>query len=52
MRAIEIIQPGGPGVLQPCERPMPQLKPGEVLIRVLAAGVNRPVEACESGPIP
>jgi NADPH2:quinone reductase len=42
MRAIEITQPGGPGVLTPCERPMPQLKPGEVLIRVLAAGVNRP----------
>jgi NADPH2:quinone reductase len=42
MRAIEIIQPGGPGVLQPCERPVPQLKPSEVLIRVLAAGVNRP----------
>lgn len=42
MRAIEIIQPGGPGVLQPCERPVPQLKPGEILIRVLAAGVNRP----------
>lgn len=42
MRAIEIVQPGGPGVLQPCERPVPQLKPGEVLIRVLAAGVNRP----------
>jgi NADPH:quinone reductase len=42
MRAIEIIQPGGPGVLQPCERPVPQLKPGEVLIRVRAAGVNRP----------
>jgi NADPH:quinone reductase len=42
MRAIEITQPGGPGVLQPCERPVPQLKPGEILIRVLAAGVNRP----------
>jgi NADPH2:quinone reductase len=42
MRAIEITQPGGPEVLKPCERPMPQLKPGEVLIRVLAAGVNRP----------
>jgi NADPH2:quinone reductase len=42
MRAIEIIQPGGPEVLQPCERPVPQLKPGEILIRVLAAGVNRP----------
>ncbi|NIA53960.1 NAD(P)H-quinone oxidoreductase [Massilia sp. TW-1] len=42
MRAIEITQPGGPGVLTPCERPVPLLKPGEVLIRVLAAGVNRP----------
>jgi NADPH2:quinone reductase len=42
MRAIEITQPGGPGVLTPCERPVPTLRPGEVLIRVLAAGVNRP----------
>jgi len=42
MRAIEITQPGKPEVLQPCERPVPALKPGEVLIRVIAAGVNRP----------
>jgi len=42
MRAIEITQSGGPEVLQPCERPLPVLKAGEVLIRVLAAGVNRP----------
>jgi NADPH2:quinone reductase len=42
MRAIEITQPGGPEVLKPCERPVPTLRPGEVLIRVLAAGVNRP----------
>jgi NADPH2:quinone reductase len=42
MRAIEITQPGKPEVLQPCERPLPVLKAGEVLIRVLAAGVNRP----------
>jgi len=42
MRAIEITQPGGPEVLQPCERPLPVLKAGEVLIKVLAAGVNRP----------
>jgi len=42
MRAIEITQPGGPEVLRPCERPVPQVKPGEILIRVLAAGVNRP----------
>lgn len=42
MRAIEITQPGKPEVLQLCERPQPELKPGEVLIRVHAAGINRP----------
>ncbi len=42
MRAIEIKEFGGPEVLQPCERPMPELKSGEVLIKVHAAGVNRP----------
>ncbi len=42
MKAIEITQPGGPEVLQPCERPLPELKPGEILIKVRAAGVNRP----------
>ncbi|MCY0913867.1 NAD(P)H-quinone oxidoreductase [Massilia antarctica] len=42
MRAIEIKQPGPPDVLQLCERPVPELKPGEVLIRVHAAGINRP----------
>ena len=42
MRAIDITQPGKPDVLQPRERPMPVLKPGEVMIRVIAAGVNRP----------
>ena len=42
MRAIEITQPGKPEVLQLCERPMPVLKDGEVLIRVHAAGINRP----------
>jgi NADPH2:quinone reductase len=42
MRAIEITQPGKPEVLQMCERPLPALKPGEVLIKVHAAGINRP----------
>lgn len=42
MKAIEITQPGPPDVLRLCERPLPQLKPGEVLIKVHAAGVNRP----------
>ena len=42
MRAIEIKEYGGPEVLQLCERPLPELKQGEVLIKVHAAGVNRP----------
>jgi len=42
MRAIEISQPGGPEVLVAVERPVPQPGPGEVLIKVAAAGVNRP----------
>ena len=42
MRAIEITAPGGPEVLQACERPKPELRPGEVLIAVQASGVNRP----------
>ncbi len=42
MRAIEITTPGGPEVLQPCERPTPELKAGELLIAVQASGVNRP----------
>src|SRR5437762_5855397 len=42
MRAIEIAEPGGPGVLRLVERPVPDPGAGEVLIRVAAAGVNRP----------
>jgi NADPH2:quinone reductase len=42
MTAIEITRPGPPGVLQPTTRDVPVVKPGEVLIRVEAAGVNRP----------
>jgi putative PIG3 family NAD(P)H quinone oxidoreductase len=42
MRAVEIKQPGGPEVLVPARRPVPQPAKGEVLIRVAAAGVNRP----------
>jgi NADPH2:quinone reductase len=42
MRAIEITQPGKPDVLRLCDRPLPELKPGEVLIKVYAAGINRP----------
>jgi len=42
MRAIQITAPGGPEVLQPCERPQPEVRPGELLIAVQASGVNRP----------
>ncbi len=42
MRAIDPAQPGGPDVLQVVERPVPTPGPGEVLIRIHAAGVNRP----------
>lgn len=42
MRAIEITRYGEPEVLQLCERPMPVPSAGQVLIRVRAAGVNRP----------
>jgi NADPH2:quinone reductase len=42
MTAIEISRPGPPNVLQPTTRDVPKLRPGEVLIQVHAAGVNRP----------
>lgn len=42
MQAIEIPHFGGPEVLRPTERPIPQPGAGEVLIKVAAAGVNRP----------
>ena len=42
MIAIEISQPGDPAVLVPTERPNPEPGAGEVLIKVAAAGVNRP----------
>jgi NADPH:quinone reductase len=42
MRAVEIKQPGGAEVLVPAKRPVPQPAKGEVLIKVAAAGVNRP----------
>ena len=42
MTAIEITQPGKPEVLKPTSRPTPKPTAGEVLIRVVAAGVNRP----------
>jgi putative PIG3 family NAD(P)H quinone oxidoreductase len=42
MIAIDPASAGGPEVLQPVEQPVPAPAPGEVLIKVAAAGVNRP----------
>jgi len=42
MTAIDIPSPGGPDALVPVTLPLPELKPGEALIRVAAAGINRP----------
>jgi NADPH2:quinone reductase len=42
MNAVEISRPGGPDVLRPVARARPTAGSGEVLIRVQAAGVNRP----------
>ncbi|WP_242445950.1 NAD(P)H-quinone oxidoreductase [Sphingopyxis lindanitolerans] len=42
MTAIAIREPGGPEVLVPETRPVPRPGPGDLLIRVAAAGVNRP----------
>ena len=42
MTAIGIKAPGGPEALVPEERPVPAPGEGELLIRVRAAGVNRP----------
>jgi putative PIG3 family NAD(P)H quinone oxidoreductase len=42
MTAIEIREPGGPEALMPGSRPLPAAGAGEVLIKVAAAGVNRP----------
>ena len=41
MQVIDVPQPGGPEALVLAERPVPQPAPGEVLIEVAAAGLNR-----------
>lgn len=52
MTAVEISEPGGPEVLKAVSRPVPSPGPGEVLIRVAAAGVNRPDLAQRAGTYP
>lgn len=52
MKAIVITRPGEPEVLQVETRPVPDPRPGEVLIRVFAAGINRPDVAQRKGHYP
>ncbi|MBS7566273.1 NAD(P)H-quinone oxidoreductase [Mucilaginibacter sp. Bleaf8] len=52
MNAIIISQPGAPNVLQLTERPQPTPKQNEVLIKVAAAGINRPDVAQRKGVYP
>ncbi|MCT4501548.1 MAG: NAD(P)H-quinone oxidoreductase [Pseudomonas sp. PGPPP4] len=52
MTLIEITTPGGPEVLQPRQAQVPVAGPGEILIRVHAAGVNRPDALQRAGKYP
>src|SRR5258707_4903000 len=52
MRAVEIAQPGGPEVLKSVVRPVPAPKANEILIKVAAAGVNRPDVLQRTGNYP
>jgi NADPH2:quinone reductase len=52
MTVIGISKPGGPEVLLPERRPVPSPGPSEILIKVMAAGVNRPDVAQRSGIYP
>ncbi|WP_306118808.1 MULTISPECIES: NAD(P)H-quinone oxidoreductase [unclassified Roseitalea] len=52
MNAITIREPGGPDVLEPARRPVPDPGPGEVLVEVRAAGVNRPDVLQRQGAYP
>ncbi len=52
MTAIAISEPGGPRVLKQEKRPVPKASGGDILIRVRAAGVNRPDVAQRQGAYP
>jgi putative PIG3 family NAD(P)H quinone oxidoreductase len=52
MTAVAISKPGGPEVLIPEQRALPVPGPGELLVKVMAAGVNRPDVAQRSGAYP
>src|SRR5687767_12703752 len=52
MRAIEIEKPGGPGVLRLAALAMPRPGSAELLVKVKAAGVNRPDVLQRKGAYP
>src|SRR6187402_38609 len=52
MTVVGISKPGGPEVLVPEQRPVPKPGPNEILVKVTAAGVNRPDVAQRSGSYP
>ena len=52
MTVVAISKPGGPEVLVPEQRAVPQPGPDEILVKVEAAGVNRPDVAQRSGAYP
>src|SRR4029450_9091122 len=52
MTVVAISKPGGPEVLVPEQRSLPVPGPGELLVKVMAAGVNRPDVAQRSGSYP
>jgi NADPH2:quinone reductase len=52
MTAIAITAPGGPEVLKPVRLPVPVPKAGEILVKVKAAGVNRPDVLQRQGAYP
>jgi len=52
MTVVGISKPGGPDVLLPETRSVPTPGPGEILVKVQAAGVNRPDVAQRSGAYP
>ncbi|MBN8964630.1 MAG: NAD(P)H-quinone oxidoreductase, partial [Rhizobiales bacterium] len=52
MTVIAIRAPGGPEMLVPEERPVPTPGPGEILVKVVAAGVNRPDVRQRQGTYP
>ncbi len=52
MTCVEITQPGGPEVLRATTRPVPQPAKGQVIIKVAAAGINRPDVLQRAGAYP